>query len=158
MSPPGRALFRLAFALAPELLSLNPAAQINSPAHSSIGTRSSQVKLRTPTACKSTVSGLFHSPLGVLFTFPSRYWFTIGGQGYLALEGGPPSFPQDFTCPVVLNNASEVLSLSPTGLSPSPVVLPRFIQLKTGFLTSCPLLRLERTRVTTPSGHRASAH
>jgi len=21
---------------------------------------------------------LFHSPLGVLFTFPSRYWFTIG--------------------------------------------------------------------------------
>jgi hypothetical protein len=22
--------------------------------------------------------GLFHPPLGVLFTFPSRYWFTIG--------------------------------------------------------------------------------
>ncbi len=21
---------------------------------------------------------LFHSPPGVLFTFPSRYWFTIG--------------------------------------------------------------------------------
>ena len=52
----------------------------------------------------SAVSGLFHSPSGVLFTFPSRYWFTIGGQEYLALEGGPPRFPQDFTCPVVLNN------------------------------------------------------
>ena len=45
---------------------------------------------------------LFHSPPGVLFTFPSRYWFTIGRQRYLALEGGPPGFPQDISCPVVL--------------------------------------------------------
>jgi hypothetical protein len=36
---------------------------------------------------------LFHSPSGVLFTFPSRYSFTIGRQEYLALDGGPPSFP-----------------------------------------------------------------
>ena len=28
---------------------------------------------------------LFHSPPGVLFTFPSRYWFTIGRQGILRL-------------------------------------------------------------------------
>ncbi len=40
--PPGRALFGLAFASAPELLSLNPAAQINSPAHSSKGTQSAR--------------------------------------------------------------------------------------------------------------------
>ena len=40
LPPPGRALFGLAFASAPELMSLNQAAQINSPAHSSIGTRS----------------------------------------------------------------------------------------------------------------------
>jgi hypothetical protein len=45
---------------------------------------------------------LFHSPPGVLFTFPSRYWFTIGGQEYLALEGGPPGFSQGFTCPGIL--------------------------------------------------------
>ena len=37
------ALFRLAFAAAPELLFLNLAAQINSPAHSSIGTQSSRL-------------------------------------------------------------------------------------------------------------------
>ena len=37
------------------------------------------------TLCKHTVSVLFHSPLGVLFTFPSRYWFTIGLREYLAL-------------------------------------------------------------------------
>ena len=45
---------------------------------------------------------LFHSPSGVLFNFPSRYWFTIGGRRYLALGGGPPGFPQGFSCPVVL--------------------------------------------------------
>ncbi len=46
--------------------------------------------------------GLFHPPLGVLFTFPSRYSFPVGRQWSLALEGGPPSFPRDFACPVVL--------------------------------------------------------
>ena len=116
------ALLGLAFAGAPELISLNLAAQINSPAHSSIGTRVICL-WQTSTACRSAVSGLFHSPSGVLFTFPSRYWFTIGGQEYLALEGGPPSFPQDFTCPVVLNNTSGAPPKSPTGLSPSSVVL-----------------------------------
>ena len=45
---------------------------------------------------------LFHSPPGVLFTFPSRYSFAIGHQTYLALEGGPPCFPPDSSCPVVL--------------------------------------------------------
>ena len=29
---------------------------------------------------------LFHSPLGVLFTFPSRYWFAIGHQGVFSLR------------------------------------------------------------------------
>ena len=85
---------------------LNLATQINSPAHSSIGTRSSR-RVGTPTVCRRTVSVLFHSPLGVLFTFPSRYLCTIGHQGYLALEGGPPRFRQDFTCPVVLKTATE---------------------------------------------------
>jgi hypothetical protein len=30
---------------------------------------------------------LFHSPTGVLFTFPSRYWFTIGHQLVFSLGG-----------------------------------------------------------------------
>jgi|LFRM01.2.fsa_nt_gb hypothetical protein len=50
---------------------------------------------------------LFHSPSGVLFTFPSRYWFTIGRQEYLALECGHPSFPRDCTCPTVLKVRSS---------------------------------------------------
>ena len=31
----------------------------------------------------------------MLFTFPSRYLFAIGRQEYLALDGGPPSFPHE---------------------------------------------------------------
>ena len=41
---------------------------------------------RPSTDCKCTVSGTFHSPFGVLFTFPSRYWFTIGHQGVFSLR------------------------------------------------------------------------
>ena len=53
------------------------------------------------------VSELFHSPPGVLFTFPSRYLYTIGRQEYLALERGHPRFPQGFPCPVVLKNITR---------------------------------------------------
>jgi hypothetical protein len=49
---------------------------------------------------------LFHSPSGVLLTFPSRYLFTIDRKIYLALEGGPPSFSQDFTCPDLLDKTN----------------------------------------------------
>ena len=45
---------------------------------------------------------LFHSPPGVLFTFPSQYCFTIGHLEYLGLEGGPPDFLQTFSWFVVL--------------------------------------------------------
>src|SRR5262245_64977543 len=65
----------------------------NSPAHSSKGTPS------PPTGCParwlrqlvgSRFQVLFHSPPGVLFTFPSRYLFTIGRQGVLSLGGWAP--------------------------------------------------------------------
>jgi hypothetical protein len=55
----------------------------------------------------------------VLFTFPSRYWFTIGGKECLAWGGGPPEFPQDFSCPAVLGCPTGALLLCFTGLSPS---------------------------------------
>ena len=45
---------------------------------------------------------LFHSPPGVLFTFPSRYYALSVTGSYLALEGGPSCFPPDFSCPAVL--------------------------------------------------------
>ena len=70
----------------------------NSPDHSSIGTpsryclRSNTLRLLVGTRFQF----LFHSPPGVLFTFPSRYWFTIGGKECLALGGGPPGIPARF--------------------------------------------------------------
>uniref|UniRef100_A0A0P6BA76 Uncharacterized protein n=1 Tax=Daphnia magna TaxID=35525 RepID=A0A0P6BA76_9CRUS len=50
---------------------------------------------------------LFHSPFGVLFTFPSRYYFTIGSQACLALGGGPPCFRLGFSCQDVLRITSR---------------------------------------------------
>ena len=45
---------------------------------------------------------LFHSPPGVLFTFPSQYYALSVTKEYLALRGGPRFFPQGSTCLVVL--------------------------------------------------------
>ena len=45
---------------------------------------------------------LFHSPPGVLFTFPSQYYSLSVTKEYLALRGGPRIFPQGFSCLVVL--------------------------------------------------------
>ena len=45
---------------------------------------------------------LFHSPPGVLFTFPSQYYSLSVTKEYLALRGGPRVFPQGFSCLVVL--------------------------------------------------------
>ena len=42
---------------------------------------------------------LFHIPLGVLFTFPSRYWSTIGRQVVLSLGGWSPRLLPGFHVP-----------------------------------------------------------
>ena len=45
---------------------------------------------------------LFHSPPGVLFTFPSRYSSLSVTWSYLAFWDGPHFFRPDFSCPDVL--------------------------------------------------------
>ena len=69
---------------------------------------------------------LFHSPPGVLFTFPSRYYTLSVTRSYLALGDGPPAFPPDSSCPVVLRNTLSHFQISPTGLSPSLTHLSRW--------------------------------
>jgi hypothetical protein len=105
------ALFRLAFAPAPRLyrrLTSRSAASMHSSDHSTKGTPLARhpgcprQHLCLRLLAGAGFQGLFHPPLGVLFTFPSRYSFPIGRQRYCALEGGPPRFPPDFACPVVL--------------------------------------------------------
>ena len=54
-----------------------------------------------PLVC-TRFQGLFHSPSGVLFTFPSRYSSLSVTDSYLALEDGPPRFNRDFSCPGLL--------------------------------------------------------
>ncbi len=87
-------------------LHLNLATYSNSPARSTKSTRS----LSLPLLVNIGFQVLFHSPPGVLFTFPSRYYFAIGHQQYLALGGGPPDFPPDFSCPVVLRIPARLYS------------------------------------------------
>ena len=67
---------------------------------------------------------LFHSPPGVLFTFPSRYFPLSVIWEYLALEDGPPVFTRGSTCLVLLWIYQGVLPLSPTRLLLSMAGLP----------------------------------
>ena len=69
---------------------------------------------------------LFHSPPGVLFAFPSRYWFTIGRSRVFSLGGWSPHLQTGFhvsrpTC----RNLSSTTYLSHTGLSPAMAGLSR---------------------------------
>ena len=94
------ALFRLGFPSAPGLQPLT------SPA--SVTRRTVLQKVRgssykdVPQLVNTWFQVLFHSPPGVLFTFPSQYYALSVTKEYLALEGGPSDFPQGFSCPAVL--------------------------------------------------------
>ena len=76
----------------------------NSPDHSSTGTLSG-----IPKDCSKGIAlkllvcirfqVLFHSPSGVLFAFPSRYWFTIGLRRVFSLGEWSPQIPTGFHVP-----------------------------------------------------------
>ena len=87
------ALFRRAFATAPAS-HLNLARDRNSPVHSTKGTPSGMNALRLIVGTRFQV--LFHSAPAVLFTFPSRYWFTIGCQGVFSLGRWSSRIPTGF--------------------------------------------------------------
>ena len=59
----------------------------NSQAHSSKGTLSLRPKSKLQRIVGTWFQVLFHSPPGVLFTFPSRYLSAIGHQGVFRLNG-----------------------------------------------------------------------
>ena len=70
---------------------------------------------------------LFTPLLGVLFTFPSRYWFTIGLSVVFSLGGWSPHFQTEFH--VFRLTRFTNFRLSYTGLSPPLVGLSRAILL-----------------------------
>ena len=81
-------------------LLLNLASIRNSPDRS---TKSTRLHLNVlPQLVNTGFQVLFHSPPGVLFTFPSQYYTLSVTKEYLALGGGPPEFPQGSTCLAVL--------------------------------------------------------
>ena len=78
---------------------------------------------------------LFHSPPGVLFTVPSRYYSLSVTRSYLALWDGPHSFTPDSSCPVLLCILLGARPVSTTGLLPSLVELSSSLRLPA--LLSC---------------------
>ena len=79
---------------------LNLARLRNSPDRS---TKSTRLHLNVlPQFVNTGFQVLFHSPPGVLFTFPSQYCALSVTEEYLALRGGPRFFLQGFSCLVVL--------------------------------------------------------
>ena len=73
--------------------------------------------------------GLFHSVIHGSFHLSLTVLCAIGRYQYFGLEGGPPCFPQGFTCLVVLWIQSHVCKVSITGLSPSAAELSSSILL-----------------------------
>ena len=67
---------------------------------------------------------LFHSPPGVLFTFPSQYCSTIGHQVVFRLGGRSPHIPYGFHVPAGTRDTDHRFGVSLTGLSPSLADLP----------------------------------
>ena len=97
-----------------------------------------------PTACKRMVSGSISLSCSEYFSpFPHGTCSLSVSLEYLALPDGPGRFRQNFTCSVLLRILLDDKFISYTGLSPSMVVLSRFILLKRRFVTPCSLLRYE---------------
>ena len=111
---------RFPFASGTEYLKL--AAYNNSPDHSTKGTISHFNVLYLLVSTRFQV--LFHSPPGVLFTFPSRYCSSIGHQVVFRLGGWSPRIPTGFHVSGGTLDTPTYCRFSTTGLSPCVVGLP----------------------------------
>ena len=123
------ALFRLAFAAATSQSELTSLQTVTRRLIMQKARRQASSALRLLVGTRFQV--LFHSPSWSTFHLSLTGTSSLSvTREYLALEGGPPRFPQGFTCPVVLGiTAQEVDAISPTGLSPSVVGLSRTLRL-----------------------------
>ena len=102
---------------------LNLAGTRNSPDRSTKSTRSYLNVV--PQLVNTGFQVLFHSPPGVLFTFPSQYYALSVTKEYLALRGGPRSFPQGFSCLVVLWILPCCLGFHVRGFHPLWLAFPK---------------------------------
>ena len=122
LHPATIALFGLAFAAPP--LSVKLATECKSLTHYTKGTQSPLTRL--PLYVCMRFQDLFHSPPGVLFAFPSRYWFTIGRLRVFSLGGWSPHIQTGFLVPrPTCRKLSTMTGFSRTGLSPTTAQLSR---------------------------------
>ena len=64
-------------------------------------------RLGAPTACRLPISGSISLPSSGCFSpFPHGTCSLSVVEEYLGLEGGPPMFRQDFTCPALLESVA----------------------------------------------------
>ena len=117
------ALLRLGFPSAPRLK------RLTSPVSAARRTVLQKVRGSALSAVPQLVNTgfqvLFHSPPGVLFTFPSQYCaLSVTGQ-YSALRGGPRLFRQGFTCPGVLRIPLRRFRLGVRGFHPLRPAFPK---------------------------------
>ena len=119
---PVQTRFRCAYAYRLKL-----ARHMKSLTHYTKGTPSAR---RPPTACRHPISGSVSLPSSGIFSpFPHGTCSLSVVEEYLGLEGGPPMFRQDCTCPALLEDVSI---LTATGLSPAKARLSnRFAFLST---------------------------
>ena len=85
---------------------------------------------RAPTFCTHHISGTISSPFRGAFHLSLTVLSAIDLCICLALEGGPPRFRPDYTCPTLLRILLPLLSFSSTGLSPSMAARSRVVRLK----------------------------
>ena len=113
---------RLAFATAPHLKCLTLLLNVTRwPVLQKVRGHTSNV---LPQLVSAGFQVLFHSPPGVLFTFPSRYCFTIGHQVVFRLGGWSPRLPTGFLVSGGTLDPALSISFSLTGLLPTMVCLP----------------------------------
>ena len=113
---PVQTRFRCAFAYRLKL-----AANCKSLTHYTKGTPSRDKP--APTACRHPVSGTVSLPSSGCFSpFPHGTCSLSVAEEYLGLEGGPPIFRQDVTCPALLMGRR---CFTRTGLSPAAADLSR---------------------------------
>ena len=109
------------------LLVFNLANISNSPDRSTKSTQSELLLLLLFVSTRFQV--LFHSPPGVLFTFPSQYFSTIGHRLVFRLGGWSPRLPTGFLVSRGTLDPARCRPISLTGLSPSAVCFPKTVQL-----------------------------
>ena len=120
------ALFRLGFPAAPRL------DRLTLPAPATRRTVLQKVRgcaCALPQLVNIGFQVLFHSPPGVLFTFPSQYYALSVTKEYLALGGWSPRLPTRFHVSRGTLDPAVPVRISCTGLSPSLAGFPKTIPL-----------------------------